>query len=252
MSRRGEVLVAILKNRHDLHLATEQHWYRIPQQSVDRFLRPTWPPQWLAFYQPRAFLRDAYRVRYYARVLGIRQVQRQQLFPQEAPNPKSTTWYAQVLLDPLQQLPEPIISKHWRRLVFLPTTWDKLMQARDINDLYAGSAAEERLWEALKQQQIAAERHEWVTVRQRAYDLDFAIYCAHGKIDVETVGSQEGRRMPPGDSRRDNALVVAGWHILRFNAWQIQEEMRTYCLPTITATMDQLGGQLRSASAGDG
>jgi hypothetical protein len=48
---RGEVLVTIMNNPLDMMIARDQHWYRIPVQSVDNMLRDHWPPQWLAFYQ---------------------------------------------------------------------------------------------------------------------------------------------------------------------------------------------------------
>lgn len=44
---RGEVLVAIMNKHSDFILATDQHWYRIPVDSVDKFLKKRWPPQWL-------------------------------------------------------------------------------------------------------------------------------------------------------------------------------------------------------------
>ena len=34
MSTRGEVLVAIINNRHDLAIARERRWYRIPVGST--------------------------------------------------------------------------------------------------------------------------------------------------------------------------------------------------------------------------
>jgi hypothetical protein len=49
MSRRGEVLVVILNNRRDMELLQTQQWYRIPVDSVEKYLK-CWPPEWLAFY----------------------------------------------------------------------------------------------------------------------------------------------------------------------------------------------------------
>jgi hypothetical protein len=63
---RGEVLVAILPDLSDLTIAREQHWYRIPVSSVKKFLKERWPPDWLAFYQPKVFQAEQYSVRYYA------------------------------------------------------------------------------------------------------------------------------------------------------------------------------------------
>ena len=89
MSFRGEVLVAILNNRSDFNLAYEQHWYRIPVDSVEKFLKKRWPPRWLAFYQTKVFGQEAHTVNYFAQVSDIQKASRQQLFPNEPPNTKS-------------------------------------------------------------------------------------------------------------------------------------------------------------------
>ena len=64
----GEVLVAIVNNPFDLAMARDQHWYRIPVSSAEKWLKDRWPPQWLAFYQTKVFASEAHAVNYYARV----------------------------------------------------------------------------------------------------------------------------------------------------------------------------------------
>ena len=62
-----------------------------------------------------------------------------------------TNWqYYQVVIGPLQRLPEPIVSLRWRRIVFIPTTWEKFVTAMEINDLYDDSPLEDRLWSVFK------------------------------------------------------------------------------------------------------
>jgi len=244
MGARGEVLVAIMNNPLDLAIARDQHWYRIPVHSVKKWLRDRWPPQWLAFYQTKIFGDEAYAVNYYARVLDIRQVFRWQLFPNEPRDEKGWRRYYQLLLSPLQRLPQPIFSRRWRRIIFIPTTWQKFMNAVEINDLYDESPLEDRLWAEFKRLRISAERQEFVQVKRRTYALDFAIYCAAGKIDVETDGDTwhaDPERIPL-DNLRDNDLETTGWRILRFNTHHIQERMAEYCLPTIVENINSLGG----------
>jgi very-short-patch-repair endonuclease len=245
MDTRGEVLVAIMNNPLDLVIARDQHWYRIPVRSVDNLLGERWPPRWLAFYQTKIFGDEAYAVNYYARVLDIRQVFRRQLFPDEPQDDeKSQRRYYQLVLSPLQRLPQPILSRRWRRIVFIPTTWDKFVDAVEINDLYDESPLEDRLWAEFKRLKISAERREFVQVEQRLYALDFALYCASGKIDVETDGDTwhaDPERIPL-DNLRDNDLETVGWRVLRFNTHQIQEEMAEYCVPTVVKNINRLGG----------
>ncbi|MDQ5852119.1 MAG: hypothetical protein M3380_08625, partial [Chloroflexota bacterium] len=81
MSARGEVLVAILNNLADFDRARDQHWYRIPVSSVNKWLGDRWPPRWLAFYQTNVFGHEKHAVNHYAEVLDIREVFRWQLFP---------------------------------------------------------------------------------------------------------------------------------------------------------------------------
>lgn len=241
---RGEVLVAIMNHRLDMVIAHDQHWYRIPVESAVKFLGDCWPPRWLAFYQTKIFGPEAFAVRYYAQVLEIREVYRSQLFPDQPSSAKSFRRYYQLLLAPLQTLPQPIASQRWRRIVFIPTTWQKFMHAAEINDLYDDSPLEDLLWSQFKRLQISAERQEFVEINERYYALDFAIYCALGKLDVETDGDtwhSDPQRIPL-DNLRDNDLETAGWKLFRFNTHHLREEMGSYCVPTIVETINKLGG----------
>lgn len=244
MSQQRESLVAIMNNPLDLAIAREQHWYRIPLRSVTRFLHDDWPPKWIAFYQTKAFDEQAYAVHYLARVLDIRKVFRWELFPDQPRGPKGRRRYYQLVLSTLEPLPTPIPSRRLRRIVFIPTTWEKLTQAAEINDLYDESPLEDRLWGGLKQLQILAERQEFVEFKRKLYALDFAIYCAQGNLDVETDGDywHANPEASARDSLRDNDLVTAGWDVLRFTSHQINERLESYCVPKVIENITRLGG----------
>ena len=244
MSRRGEVLVAIMNNLLDMREARENHWYRIPIESQEKWLKDCWPPETIAFYQTKKFGDEAFAVNYYAQVLHIRAVFRWQLFPNEPRDAKAQQRYYQLNLSPLQPLPKPILSRRWRRIVFIPTTWDKLQHAIEVNDLYDESPLEDCLWAEFKRLQISAERQEFIRIGKEDYALDFAIYCALGKIDVETDGDSwhsDPKRIPQ-DNLRDNALETAGWSLLRFSTRHIREKLEAYCLPTVVKEINNLGG----------
>jgi len=244
MTNRGEVLVAILNNQHDFNVAYEQHWYRIPVSSVENLLKNRWPPQWLALYQTKTFGQEAYAVNYYAQVLHIREVYRQQLFPGEPHNPKSNRRYHQLFLTPLQRLPKPIFSRRSRRIVFIPTTAEKFFNAVEINDLYDESPLEDKLWAEFKRLQIYAERQELVETNEHNYMLDFAIRCVKGNIDVETDGDtyHANPEKAAEDNLRNNDLEAAGWKVLRFNTSQIQEQAAEYCISKVVKTINKMGG----------
>jgi very-short-patch-repair endonuclease len=230
-----------MNNQRDFKLARDEHWYRIPVEMAHKWGKHHWPPRWLAFYQAQVFGEEAFSVRYFAHVHEVRTVQRRQLFPNEANDRKAESWYYQMILSPLQMLPRPIISRRFRRVTFIPTTWQKFWVAEEINDLWDDSPLEDHLWTELKQLQLSAERQHFITLKRRRYALDFAFYHANGRLNVETDGDRwhsDPRRIA-ADNRRDNALEMEGWRLLRFNTSQIQEEMADYCLPTI---LDVLGG----------
>ena len=238
------VLVAIMNNRLDLAVARDRHWYRIPVASMQKWLKDRWPPQWLAFYQTKVFGTEAFTIQYYSRVVGIRQVFRWELFPEQPRDEKAQQRYYQLLLGPLQALPKPIVSRRLRRIIFIATTWQRFAQAKEINDLFHDSPLEERLWQQLKRLRIPAERQEFVTVKSRNYALAFAVYCAKGKIDIETDGDlwHTGPEHAPRDNVRNNALGAAGWTVLRFGTRQINEQLADYCLPMIVGNINTLGG----------
>lgn len=240
----GEVLVAIVNNPLDFAVARDRHWYRIPVSSAEKWLKGRWPPRWIAFYQTKIFGQEAFAINYYSQVVAVREVYRWQLFPDQPRDEKAGRRYYQLLLGPLQRLPEPIVSRRRRRIVFIPTTWRRFIRAREINDLYDESPLEDRLWQELKRLGIPAERQEFVRVNGRNYALDFAVYCASGKLDVETDGDlwhTDPRRVPL-DNLRDNDLETSGWKLLRFNTHQVKEQLSGYCVPTIVEVINSLGG----------
>lgn len=238
--RPSDGLVAILNDQRDFEILQRDGWYRIPVINAPK----RWPPRWLAFYQTKIFGEEAYSVRYYGEVAQIERLPRPALFPHERPNPKSDKVYFKLSLRNVKMLPQPIRSLRPRRIVFIPTTWQKLITATDFNDLFDDSPLEDDLWRSLRDWRIRAERQWTIDVGSQRFLLDFAIFCNGGKIDVETdgdsyhIGKEEGGR----NNLRNNALATAGWQVLRFNTAQIQEQTADYCVPEILKTINRLDG----------
>jgi very-short-patch-repair endonuclease len=233
-------LVAILNTKSDLAILQEQGWYRIPVATAPRH----WPPRWLAFYQPKRFDEDAYRIRYYGQVKEIGRARRYEIFLSELESPISNREYFILRLERLEELAVPIPSLRARRIVFIPTTWTKFTMAEQVNDLFDDSPLEDHLWQELKRLMIEAERQWAVKTVDRIYHLDFAIFCNKGRINVETDGDRRhmGPDRAPKDNARDNALQIDGWKVLRFNTKQIRESFQTECLRGIEASINNLGG----------
>jgi very-short-patch-repair endonuclease len=235
-----EVLVALLQNRKDFGILQTEGWYRIPVEHTPR----RWPPDFIAFYQPRSFGPDAFRVRYFGKIARIDQVERRSLFPDEFDSAKSNKVYHKIQLERLEPLPTPIPCRIPRKIIFIPTLWHKFILAEELNDLYDDSPLENFLWDELKQRKIPAERQWPVFPDDLNYRLDFAFFCNQGKLDVETdgdtyhIGKEKGAR----DNLRNNEVEALGWHTMHFNTRQIQERCSDYCVPKIQKSLTNLGG----------
>lgn len=240
----SKVLVAILKNKEDLPIARDLHWYRIPVDKADKFLSKKWPPEWLAFYLPKIFGEEAFSVRQYARVLRIEKAKRWQLFPQNPLKINSDKEYYQLRISDLYNLVRPISSTRLRRIVFIQTSMKKLLSAEEINDLYEGTKIEEKMWNEMKKNNIVAERQMLISSGEKKYFLDFAIYCKKGKIDVETDGDfwHNNPKKAVKDNERNNDLASLGWQVLRFSSGQIIKDDTGYCMRKIIQTMHSLSG----------
>ncbi|MBV6457917.1 MAG: hypothetical protein HONBIEJF_01037 [Fimbriimonadaceae bacterium] len=239
---RGEVLVALVNNLRDWQVLNDELWYRIPIHTAPR----RWPPQWMAFYQTKVFGEHAYAIHRFGRVAEIRTRTRAELFPGEPPSAKSHRTYHQIILESLETLPHPIVSRAWRRIVFVPTTLYKLEVAAEINDLFDDSPLEDALWQEMKRIRLPAERQFFVAHDDDLYALDFAVFCQKGRLAIEADGDSwhaDPVRIPE-DNRRNNALASLGWHVLRFNGMEVRERMASYCVPQIVETVNRLGGVL--------
>ena len=246
MSDRRDVLVAIMNNLHDFAILREQSWYRIPVDSVNKWLKDDWPPDWLAFYQTKVFGHERYSIRYFGKVKGKPQiVHGWQIIPERSKvEEKGERQYYQIFLESLIHRERPILSYQWHRVTFIPTTLQKFNSATEINDLYDSSVLEDRLWEEFKRLQIPLERQKRLTLNNRNYFLDFAITCEKGNLAIETDGdSYHANPEQAGkDMIRNNEIETNQWRVLHFSTRHIQEQMQEYCIPTIVKNINNLGG----------
>jgi hypothetical protein len=171
------ILVANTPTPRDLEIARVLGWYRIPYVkapktvSVDR----------IAFYQTASFGDEKWAINYTAQVLGHELLTRAELLRTEPDHPRANDQYFKIQLGPLEKLPNPIPSLRWRRITFLYTTGEHLMQATEINDLIVDSEERELLWSALKDRGLKAEANY---ESGPSMQVDFAILCALGNLGV--------------------------------------------------------------------
>ena len=217
------VLVAIVPRKKDWEIIKTQHWYRIPVKSAPAIINQV---KFLAFYQPKVFAKDKWSVNYYAEVKNFEIVKRIELLPDEPKHVRSENEYYKITISELKKLPRPIPSRRWRRITFIPTTYNRLFEAKEINDLYCTTPIEEKMYRSLQKEKIPAERQLFVYDTKNPCCLDFAIFCKDGKLNVECDGEpyHSSKEAQIKDRKRDNDLTSIGWSILRFSGKEINQK----------------------------
>jgi hypothetical protein len=229
------VLVALWPQARDLAPARERGFYRVrPGAAVDR-LGDLSCFHTLAFYQPDAFGQDSRCVCYRARVMAYERLTRAELLPEERDHVRGNQLYHCFRLGPLEELPRPIVSRRARRVLFIATTEQRLSNATEVNELFAGTPIEDDLFAALKREGLWPEREYHVELprseaphaRPVHHFLYLVLFCREQQLDVECdgdtwhLGAERARR----DRERDNRLEANGWHILRFSTQDIQRDL---------------------------
>lgn len=232
--------MAIVPRKKDWEILKTQHWYRIPVKSAPEVINQV---KFLAFYQPKVFEAEKWSVNYCAEVLDLEIVKRIDLLPDESKHIRSGNKYYKITIGDLKALPGPIRSRRWRRITFIPTTFNQLLEAKEINDLYRTTPIEEKLYLSLKQEKIPAERQFFIYDTQKTCCLDFAIFCRDGKLNVECDGEayHSTKEAQIKDRKRDNGLTSIGWSILRFSGKEIYQSSKD-CVRQIKRTIKFLKG----------
>ena len=236
-------LIALMNNKADFLIAQKQHWYRIPVDKAPKNIREG-IVEYIAFYHTKVFNEEKYSVQYFSKVEKIIKIKRKYLFPNEPINPKSSKEYFQICFQELHKLGVPIVSKRVRRLLFIPTTYDKFMKAKEINHLFNESPLEEIIWDKLIESDISAERQFLLQTNDKNWILDFAIFCRNGQINVECDGDEFHTAYDDVlyDKFRNNEIEsVTGWSVLRFPTFRIVEEPEN-CIRTIKRRIHLFGG----------
>lgn len=225
MNAEDLVLVAIMPSPRDLEIARVLGWYRIPYKTAPK----TVAVDYLAFYQTAQFGSEKWAIHYIAPVLGHELVTRAELLRTEADHPRANEQYFKIQLGTLEKLERPIPSLKWRRLTFVYTTGQRLLEATEINDLIVSGDERELLWTALKEHGLQAEAQYEPT---HGVVVDFAILCALGNLGVLF----DDKAPPPPKVQEDGdwKYVVVPHDSVRADVAGV--------LGQIEAAVEQLGG----------
>jgi hypothetical protein len=141
------ILVCVLPGPRDLEIARLLGWYRIPFRTAPKVVAV----DSLAFYQPGTFGEAAGRIDFLAPVRGHELTTRAELLRDEPDHPHAREEYFKLQLGPLEKLAHPILADKWRRLTFLYTTGEYLLNAQTLNDLVVQSDERQILWQSLRE-----------------------------------------------------------------------------------------------------
>lgn len=198
MHAEDRVLVAVMNRLQDFEVARDQGWYRVPESKAPRGVFF----EYVAFYFTAAFGEQGYAVHYYARRLGHELLTRRDLLPDEAGHPRAGEPYYKLQLGPLQRREPPIVSRRWRRVTFIHTTWDRFQAAEEINDLFVeGGEFVDRLYHALREEGLTPERQFPLREAGVEYVASLALLCRGGVLGIEVSDGEPGLpgslRFPP-------------------------------------------------------
>jgi hypothetical protein len=141
------ILVCLLPTPRDLEIARLLGWYRIPLRTAPKVVAV----DYLAFYQPSVFGEHGGQIEFIAQVKGHELTTRRELLRDEKGHPRAKEEYYKIQLGGLEKLREPIKTDKWKRLTFLYSTGEYLLNAKILNDLVVQSEEREILWRSLRE-----------------------------------------------------------------------------------------------------
>jgi len=141
------VLVCLVPSPRDLEIARLLGWYRIPLRTAPKVIAV----DYLAFYQPGSFGERAGQIEFVAGVRGHELTTRAELLRDEPDHPRAREEYFKLQLDGLEKLPQPIPAEKWKRLTFLYSTGEYLLNAKTLNDLVVAGEDRQTLWKSLRE-----------------------------------------------------------------------------------------------------
>ena len=174
------ILVCLLPTPRDMEIARLLGWYRIPLKSAPKVVSV----DYLAFYQPASFGERGGQVEYIAQVRGHELTTRGELLKDESDHPRAKEEYFKIQLGGLEKLKEPVKTERWKRLTFLYSTGEYLLNAKTLNDLVVEGEERLTLWKSLRER---AENEQLYKVDLPEADIPPEVLMALLGIDDRQV-----------------------------------------------------------------
>ena len=150
------ILVCLMPTPRDLEIARLLGWYRIPLRTAPKVVAV----DYLAFYQPLAFGERGGQIEFVAPVRGHELTTRGELLKDEVDHPRAREEYYKIQIGALEKLSQPITSDKWKRLTFLYTTGEYLLNASTLNDLVVAGDERQLLWQSLSERAENAQLYK--------------------------------------------------------------------------------------------
>ncbi len=150
------ILVCVLPKPRDLEIVRLLGWYRIPFRTAPKVVTV----DQLAFYQAGSFGETGGRINFIAQVKGHELTTRGELLKDEGNHPRANEEYYKIQVGGLEKLSQPIIADKWKRLTFLYTTGEYMLQAKTLNDLVVSSDERAVLWRSLRERAENAQLYK--------------------------------------------------------------------------------------------
>ena len=174
------VLVVVVTQPRDMEIARLLGWYRIPFKSAPKVVAV----DYLAFYQTAGFgENERWRINAIAPVCGHELTTRAELIRDEPDHPRAGEEYYKIQLGPLQPLPHPIQADQWRRITFLYTTGELLLQADIVKDLVVRDDERGLLWQSLRERALRSGDESASDLPEDRFLLDPLILAMLGGLD---------------------------------------------------------------------
>lgn len=211
-----DCLVAVVTSDADLSRFIDDCWYRIPDRVIGRLLayRSLAEIRRIGLYQSGSVSKGLPGViEVHGAIEGISVETRRTIIPEEPDHASADDAYHVVRVSSVERLEAPLTSVRPRRITFVRTTSERLLHARDINDLFIGTAAQETLWASLRE--LGAERRLFMTVSDQVMEVDFAI--VNGGRSVAIMCGDDENYVP--------AAAAGEWSIVRFADAEVEQDL---------------------------
>ena len=129
------------------------------------------------------------------------------------------------------RLAQPVAATTFRRLTFIHTTLERLLNARDVTELKLDDEPFQALWSALRANRLRPLPNRLAG----SWPVDITLRVRNGYLGIRLDEASDVREATPPDR----------WTILRIPDSQIASDLQG-CLRTIGAALVDLGGALDS------